>query len=857
MSIFKCKMCGGTLEIQERQTTAVCEYCGTKQTLPRLSDDRRANLYDRANHFRRNNDFDKASNIYEQILAEDTADAETYWSLVLCRYGIEYVEDPSTHKRVPTVNRAQFTAIFDDSNYKSALQYADSYQKLIYEAEANAINEIQKGILAVSQHEDPFDVFICYKETDDAGRRTPDSVLANDLYHQLTQEGFKVFYSRITLEDKLGCEYEPYIFAALNSAKVMVVLGTKPAYFNAVWVKNEWSRYLLIVKESGGKKVLIPAYKDMDPYNLPEEFSHLQAQDMSKLGFMQDLLRGIKKLAMSDESKTILQETVVPIGNANITALLQRGNMALEDGEWSKADEFFDRVLDMNAQCAEAYLGKLMTELNCKDYEELKNCKELYDHKSNCQKALRFGDENLKAELSDCISCIRDQNESERKENIYSEAVMAMEKAQSQKDYENIIEQFQLIHGLKDSDERITYCQREIEKIEDTQKKERLERELKVEEKRIATERRKKKAKKIATIVIPTVCAVILLILVFINVICPYINYNKVQKCIKNGEYKTALDVALNLTGYKDIDERIPEIKYLYANNLLIIENYADAYNYFDEISTYKDSKEKITESGYFYAHKLICDNNLKDAIFVLEKIGEYRDSLSLLNDCYYNYAKELNNQGEYAQCIHYYCKISNYNKNEDFYLDSKYNLALNQVKEKDYVNAVRLLDEIEGYKDSPQKKQDAMYEYVEANYINSDMITYDYLTKLKTAEYLDSVDLFKTLYAWKLTVVAKNNLEDNAVTSMTQLNKFDTWYFHYEVSGGEPGAATTIKSVLIFPDGDTHTMRTDWKASNGTTAWVSGFYENPAYGSGGTFSVKFYDEDDNLIGQDSVSIVS
>lgn len=34
----------------------------------------------------------------------------------------------------------------------------------------------------------------------------------------------------------------------------------------------------------------------MDPYDLPEEFSHLQAQDMSKLGFMQDLIRGINKI---------------------------------------------------------------------------------------------------------------------------------------------------------------------------------------------------------------------------------------------------------------------------------------------------------------------------------------------------------------------------------------------------------------------------------------------------------------------------------------------------------------------------------------------------------------------------------
>ena len=148
MAAFKCKMCGGDLIIEQGSTVAECEYCGSKQTLPKLDDDRRANLYDRANHFRRNNEFDKAAGIYEQILNEDTTDAEAYWSLVLCQYGIEYVEDPATHKRVPTVNRAQFTSIFDDDNYKSAIQYADGYQRELYEKEAKTINDIQKGILA-------------------------------------------------------------------------------------------------------------------------------------------------------------------------------------------------------------------------------------------------------------------------------------------------------------------------------------------------------------------------------------------------------------------------------------------------------------------------------------------------------------------------------------------------------------------------------------------------------------------------------------------------------------------------------------------------------------------------------------
>lgn len=403
MAVFKCKMCGGTIEFEQGASVGVCDSCGTKQTLPRLDDDKKTALYDRANHFRRSNEFDKASAIYDQILNEDNTDAEAYWSLVLCRYGIEYVEDPQSHKRIPTVNRAQYTSIFDDEDYKAALQYADGYQREIYEKEAKAINEIQKGILAISQKEDPFDVFICYKETDAGGRRTSDSVLANDLYHQLTQEGFKVFFARITLEDKLGNAYEPYIFAALNSAKVMVVLGTKPEYFSAVWVKNEWSRYLALIKQSGGKKMLIPAYKDMDPYDLPEEFAHLQSQDMSKLGFMQDLIRGIKKI-LCNENRGVPSQTE-NTSKANVENLLTLAHMALDMGKENEALDYINKALETDASLAQAWALKMelvANQLKRNSYQE-DHLKEL----TLCErKALECASESTKEDLSKRLSKI-------------------------------------------------------------------------------------------------------------------------------------------------------------------------------------------------------------------------------------------------------------------------------------------------------------------------------------------------------------------------------------------------------------------------------------------------------------------
>lgn len=109
--------------------------------------------------------------------------------------------------------------------------------------------------------------------------RTVDSVLTQDIYDHLIDRGSKVFFACITLENKLGQEYEPYIFAALNSAKVMLAIGTNSEYYNSVWIKNEWSRYLSLMHNDRGK-TLIPCYRDVDPYDMPLEFKNLQGKDM-------------------------------------------------------------------------------------------------------------------------------------------------------------------------------------------------------------------------------------------------------------------------------------------------------------------------------------------------------------------------------------------------------------------------------------------------------------------------------------------------------------------------------------------------------------------------------------------------
>ena len=450
--IYRCKMCGGDLDVTEGSTIVRCEYCGNVNTVPKTKDDDTSNLFVRANELRRRCEFDFAEKTYTKIIDSGCDDSEAYWGLVLSRFGIEYVDDPATGKKIPTCHRAQYEAVSADYNYKKAIENADALQRPVYEKEARKIDLIQKEILIISQKEDPFDVFICYKEKDADGRRTQDSVIANDIYYQLTQQGYKVFYAAITLEDKLGQNYEPIIFAALNSAKVMLVIGTRPEYFKAVWVKNEWSRYLKIIQKDRTKR-LFPCYRDMDPYDLPEDFAHLQAQDMSKIGFINDIVRGIEKVLSGKEKVSSVHTPAKK--EANVDPLLRRAFLFLEDKVFDSADECIEKVLDNEPENALAYLGKLMIDLKVPLRSDLGEVSKPFVDNYNYKKICRFGDESLKAELDGYLKKIEERN----LENAYDRACNVLANAKTIDDFEAAKNVFTSLGNWKDSSQKAKQCE--------------------------------------------------------------------------------------------------------------------------------------------------------------------------------------------------------------------------------------------------------------------------------------------------------------------------------------------------------------------------------------------------------------
>ena len=673
MALFKCKMCGGNIEFNPGDAVGTCDSCGSVQTLPKGNDEVINNLFNRANNLRLKSEFDKAAEVYEKILNENESDAEAHWGLVLCKYGIEYVEDPATYKRVPTCHRAQYESILTDADYIAAIENSDTAQQGLFTQQALEISNIQKGILAIVNEEKPFDVFICYKETDENGKRTVDSALANDIYYQLTQEGLKAFYAAITLEDKLGQEYEPYIFAALHSAKVMLVVGTKPEYFEAVWVRNEWSRFLKLMK-TDRTKLLIPCYRDMDAYNLPEEFAHLQAQDMSKIGFVNDVVRGIKKV-IGDGDNGTAKETVVVASEstAAVAPLLKRAFMFLEDGKWAEADEYCEKVLDLDPENAEAYLGKLMAELKVKNKDGLKDAAEPFDGKDNAVKAGKF-DSSVAEKLKSDNDYIRERNETARKQGVYDNAFAEMRKAKSEVEFKTAAGRFETIRGFKDADEKVAECLEKAEiarkdaiyddassylakndkssvsqaeyifrsiidwkdsrtkidectaKIKDikiAEEKAEAERKRKAEEARIAAEKEKARNKKIAMIGGPIVAVLLVFIIVLITVILPAANYKKALAAVDAGDYNMAYLLFNIKPDYKDTKDQIAAAKLKEATALLDAKKYDEAYEILEEIG----NKDAISESMYNRAVEFVNEDDKLSAYMIFAQITGYKDS--------------------------------------------------------------------------------------------------------------------------------------------------------------------------------------------------------------------------------------
>lgn len=131
------------------------------------------------------------------------------------------------------------------------------------------------------------DIYICYEESDTAGRRTKDSIIAQEVYSKLESSKISVFYERISADGVVGEELEAVRYSAMRKAKAVIVLASSRDAF--LRLEEKFSKYFT-------DKKVIPFCVDINPGDIPKTLSSIQAVNYSSIGWDKDLVNGLYNL---------------------------------------------------------------------------------------------------------------------------------------------------------------------------------------------------------------------------------------------------------------------------------------------------------------------------------------------------------------------------------------------------------------------------------------------------------------------------------------------------------------------------------------------------------------------------------
>lgn len=337
----------------------------------------------------------------------------------------------------------------------------------------------------------------------------------------------------------------------------------------------------------------------------------------------------------------------------NVAPLLKRIFIFLEDGDWASANEYCERVLDVDPENVSAYLGKLMANCQAKTQEGLKDCGAPFDDNPNYQKVMRFADEDLKSTLDGYIEHIKNRNENTRLESIYQSALTKMNNAKNEKSFTDAIKLFESVSDWKDAGEQISICNDKLKVFKENSKK------------------RAKLYKKIAVIGTLSVAVVIALIIVTMTTIIPGIKYNKAVELIDSKSYKESMELFYEIKGYKDSSEYLSRFT-VYYDKCVSNEDgktFTTEYTYDSDGKLIRERFSSTNKTEYFY------DSNGKLIKKVYTSVNNNIPSLNVTTTSEYTYDSNGNmvNMTVVGSIGVYRC------------IDYTYDRAGNLIKESEY----------------------------------------------------------------------------------------------------------------------------------------------------------------------------
>lgn len=454
------------------------------------------------------------------------------------------------------------------------------------------------------------------------------------------------------------------------------------------------------------------------------------------------------------------------------------------------------------------------------------------------------------------------------------------------------------IKALKTArDKRVAEERRQAEEAAAEAERQRREEEAKAKEAaRLAAERRKKITKRVS-IIASAVLLVAFLVYATGWHLIPYIKYTNAVKAMEAQSYDEAYDAFIALGDFSDsamkardtlykkgtslMDsgayaeaaaefERIPLYKdsndkalycrnqaaYLEAKALKDSGEYKKAADIFTSLGDYSDSKALAKESNYLYADSLLESGDYKNAIKAFELVGDYKEATAKLPEAKYLYADSLVGSSDLKDAYKLYKELGDYKDSAELYKKTCYQHGLNMLEKKMWGDAVDVFSKLDNYEESKSKLKEAKYGYVLANKDSNNRTTYIYLEGLKEAKYKDSKEIYESLYAWSVELVALNTDENDYKTILSSVSRKNKYlHFEFVVQGGPPGQRITLTHKTYWPDGDVTNSKWYWEnVRRGDTIgvyWDDGFYTGT-----GTMKVKIYHKKTgDFLGEASIKI--
>ena len=257
-----------------------CLYCGRQVATSTLIDGEISGQLSLAREaIEQDYDFQRAFELSHGILEKHPDSQEANWVALLSENQIIYIQNGSGDY-VPTFLDAEERSLTDSKYYKALDKERKEKADVIEKKRLETVAEMNKV------KGQPYDVFISYKQhhgEDGNGTLTEEADVAQQLYNQFIKDDrtrhMNIFFDKESL-GKNNAGWEPHIYSAIKTAKMMVVVASSIENINARWVKNEWMRFLKYRARGDKKEIIVlgTTKNDVDPKLFPKMIAETKSQ---------------------------------------------------------------------------------------------------------------------------------------------------------------------------------------------------------------------------------------------------------------------------------------------------------------------------------------------------------------------------------------------------------------------------------------------------------------------------------------------------------------------------------------------------------------------------------------------------